>query len=325
MKNLSILLTVVLLILFCVTGKSTADDTLQARKIGEYGNFWGSPGIPDATQGYLYFLSSVRLQCFDASDPRNIVNIGYYEFPQRYASMQSSLLISGGLGLVCWLDRSVDSSELALIDLSDPTAPEWLSSIKLDNYVGLKSLYGNYLYLIGSGRGGLDIIDIADRENPVRLETLFPEVRINNFRINGDFGYMYRSLDSLVVVLNMENPENPDSLASFFSPRWDEVTFVEGGVIAISSNNVLYLFDASDPRNIHEIYRNVDYQFYYLSSFEDHLLVTASRIQDGYTLVDYDLSTPDQPRIASLTGLPASELWMTITTVLIFSLRKTID
>jgi hypothetical protein len=142
--------------------------------------------------------------------------------------------------------RSYYSTGFDVIDISDRTAPEVMSSVSLSSS-WTPLVNGRYIYVFAFG-GGLNIYDISNKRKPILLSTL------NGFSGSGTDGLTIQGSTLFAAdaaglhAIDVSDPRNPrflDSLSLSGSRKYG--VLVKGGAAYVTGGNVLYVVDVTDP------------------------------------------------------------------------------
>ncbi len=229
--------------------------------------------------GNVAFLGNrvYGIQCVDVSDPAHMKQISSYRTAESQSVYyRNGLLFSGDWG----------AGEVTVIDVANLYAPKALARIKLDGYGDGLAMRGNILFAStghhrkfgpledrhGTGHG-LNIFDISDPNNPVKLSWItFPRfyLRACDYwtpRIAGNYCFASDTINGLFfvdisdlkkpkivgnLVLPKADPENPNIKVPFSEiadpaiPQGDPVSSIAvgNGVLYLSGNFTgIYLVD----------------------------------------------------------------------------------
>ncbi len=170
---------------------------------------------------------------------------------------------------------SLFPSELHIVDISNPAAPNELGSCNTSYPLDI-DLLNNYAY-VAEGEAGLRIYNISSPTNPFFVG----EYNTNGFAsgvfVQGNLAYVADGAEGL-LILNVSNPANPTYLGSFSGIDAQKV-FVSGTYAYLAGNNGFWILDVSDPENPSG-----------LGSWQDGFLYDVY-VSGGYAyLVGYDLN-----------------------------------
>lgn len=170
------------------------------------------------------------IQCIDVSDPVHMKHVSSYTTDESQSVFyRDGLLFSGD-----WA-----GGEVTVLDVSNLSAPKPVSSIKLDGYGDGMAVRGNLLFAstgqhkksgpieerYGAGHG-LDIFDISDPKNPVKLsKTAFPSIYFGPCdywtpRLSGHYCFASDTINGL-FLLDISNPSQPRILGNLILPKSD--------------------------------------------------------------------------------------------------------
>lgn len=170
------------------------------------------------------------IQCVDVSDPANMKHLSSYRTDESQSVYyRDQQLFSGD-----WA-----GGEVTILDVSDLAAPKTISSIKLDGYGDGMAVRGHVLFAStgqhkksgpeaerhGAGHG-LDIFDISDPLNPVKLSRVkFPTYYFGPCdywtpRVSGNYCFASDTINGL-FLLDIADLKNPKILGNLVLPKAD--------------------------------------------------------------------------------------------------------
>ncbi|MCB1230756.1 MAG: beta-propeller domain-containing protein [Verrucomicrobiae bacterium] len=170
------------------------------------------------------------IQCVDVSDPARMKHLSSYRTDESQSvTYRDGLLFSGD-----WA-----GGEVTVLDVSDPSAPKPVSELKLDGYGDGMAVRGDLLFAstgqhrksgpeeerYGAGHG-LDIFDISDPRNPVKLsKTAFPSIYFGPCdywtpRLSGRYCFASDTVNGL-FLLDIYDPRAPKILGNLVLPKSD--------------------------------------------------------------------------------------------------------
>ena len=129
---------------------------------------------------------------------------------------------------------------LDVIDISNPTSPEWITS--LDLYAFDLIVQGNYVYAISIY--GLVVLDVSQPANPKNVASL--EVFGNHGAVNGDFLYIGNEQDGLVIV-NIFTPTKPEKIGAFSTQFPYDIVVSSDYLYLVNGSEGLLSVDVSIP------------------------------------------------------------------------------
>ena len=140
-----------------------------------------------------------------------------------------------------------------------------------------------------SGNNGVEVFDVSDRENPVKLTRIENNNGAFGLELLGELLYIAGTSDGFFIV-DVSAPSDPVVLGSLPMTAID--LSVEGDFAYVSSGASYYIIDVSDPENPEEVSTVPGV------GRTDHLLVKGDILYLGETLVGlnvYDVSDKAQP------------------------------
>ena len=151
-----------------------------------------------------------------------------------------------------------------IIDLSDPTNPDQVSTIHFGNSVedgGAHNCYidGNYLYVVGHDAGGVEIYDISVPEDPLWAGH-YSTYYYHDIYVKDGLAYSAAIYGDGVDILDVSNPANIQLLANFNyegSGAHNCWTTEDGNYLLvgdeIGNGNWIRIFDIQDFENINMV------------------------------------------------------------------------
>ena len=148
-------------------------------------------------------------------------------------------------------------SLLHIIDISDPSAPFELGnfSVNLPHYFDVR----DGIAYIAAWDHGLQIFNVSDPNNPVRLSEFKPPGFVGGIHISDNYLFV-GATNADVHLLDVSDPSNPSNISSFnpggtiaFFKR-DDIVFMLSWSTSTETSN-LVIADYSDPLNPFEVGR----------------------------------------------------------------------
>lgn len=190
----------------------------------------GANGVavsPDTAVVIGYNDSGITI--FDISDSRNPVIIGQISGIECN-EQQSDCPLDSPLDVEIDGDYvylgSEDEDGIAVIDISDPAHPTFVSSITntecdtagggnvcaLNNPIDIE-IDGDYLYAADNADGGIAVLDITDPENIQHVASIFDAGRelagASSIAIQGNYLVATSDIDTAVIIIDISDPTNP--------------------------------------------------------------------------------------------------------------------
>lgn len=147
----------------------------------------------------------------------------------------------------------------------------------------------NVAYL--SGNDGVDVFDVTDRRNPVKLDRIGYSNGAFGLALQGDILYIAGASDGLFIV-DVSEPDEPAVLGSLQIIATD--VYIEGRYAYVSSGSSYSIIDVEDPGSP-EIISTVPG-----SGRSDHIIIVEDTLYLGDAnmgLRVYDISDKTQPRL----------------------------
>jgi hypothetical protein len=254
-------------------------DPLHPKQIGGYQappfdseGIWVDTGL--AVAGQYAYLVSCGLHVLDISDPANPYRVGGFEPGGLCAPC-----LAGGIAVAenhAYVTVGTDpcgaraGSALWAVDISDPTAPQAVSSVGADlfgdilgsTHVAVADHYAYVTVYLSETTSALWVIDISDAANPRRVGQFNTDALVKGVAVSGSY--------ALVAEFGRWHVVGGDS-------QWGD-----GG---------LQVVDISDPTNPQSISRYDHWRAYDLAVSDRHAYLAT---ETGVAVVD--ISTPTAPR-----------------------------
>ncbi len=191
---------------------------------------------------------------------------------------------------------------LLILDISDPTNPQFLGQVFTDGIINDVAKSGNYVYLAEKAHG-LKIIDVSNLSNPIQVGELQLSVPVNKITSNNqalfvaEGGYDEGQWRGGLRTLDISDPLNPRILGFCELPKESHYISLVGDYIYIDNYFdeflIINISDLSNPI----LARSFDTRFgnSYLSG---NFLYVASR---GEGLKIFDVTNPLYPSFIKLT------------------------
>lgn len=137
---------------------------------------------------------------------------------------------------------------LAIIDISDVAAPQWLSSVYLHQERGLSVVLSNGYAYVAQGYAGLQIVDVRDPADPRLVGCYDTPGYAWRVSVSGNYAY-FTDLDALWVI-DISDPTAP-TLACQLRPGYNlrDVAIAPGYAYVSGYPSDLFVVDISDPAN----------------------------------------------------------------------------
>ncbi|NHJ48699.1 MAG: hypothetical protein FK733_13020 [Asgard group archaeon] len=107
----------------------------------------------------------------------------------------------------------LDPGGLMIINISDPTSPELLSSL-YDGGTAMEIAVGDDIVYIADGQDGIEIINVTDLENPVEIYQYPVSTFSSDVELVGDLLYT-ANWDYGLEIFNVSNPYSPVKIVQY--------------------------------------------------------------------------------------------------------------
>lgn len=165
-----------------------------------------------------------------------------------------ALAVSGNYAYV---NASGTSDSIAVVDVSDPTAPVIVGSTPTDSTligtVHHMALRGHLLYCVG-GTNRLTIVDVSNPTAPTIVGNYLDDdlQSPRGLVVEGDYAYVAGAYTDRIVIVNVSNPASPTLSAlgdqgSGNGPFNPGTLLLVGDYLLAPGDGVFDVFDVSDP------------------------------------------------------------------------------
>ncbi|MCF7811060.1 T9SS type A sorting domain-containing protein [bacterium] len=245
MKPLSITF-LILLSLVLVFNTGVTGDSENVEMLGRIYNQWDSAYDVVVLGEYAYVATGVSgLQIVNISNPEVPEIVGFYDDNKDWAR---NVAISGDYAYVTF---GTDSVGLLVLNISDPTNPEFVSEYFTEGYPNGISVSGNYAYIANSGNdvSELHIVNISNPTEPQEAATYENLTRPNDIVIEGDQAFV-ADYEGGLKILNISDIENIQEVGISTAPQTAVGVFViDNYSYVANSRNGLCIIEISDPEN----------------------------------------------------------------------------
>tara|TARA_B100001250_G_scaffold204423_1_gene175396 strand:+ start:2607 stop:5126 length:2520 start_codon:yes stop_codon:yes gene_type:complete len=188
---------------------------------------------------YAYFVDGIGgLTIINIEDPSTSSLVGKYAI--EYDSF-SKVTVSGRYA---YLVNAFGGIEI--LNIEDPTNPTHVGSYDGSYNVYNVIISGNYAYL-ANAFGGMTIINIEDPTNPTTLQYYITNDGVFDIAISGN--YLYLTNDDGLLILDIENPANPDLIGKYNLHKSSSETPYDSSVTILE--NYLYFTYGDMKLTIH--------------------------------------------------------------------------
>mgnify|MGYP003964269361 CR=1 FL=1 len=202
-----------LLIIIILAGTVSGQDNFNTTLIGQWAN--GPCHTVNVSGSYAYVTdASVGLHIMDVSTPSSPQEVGFFDGPGDYTS---SVAISGSYAYVAggWPGPlSVMWTSLFVIDVSDPSLPQEVGGISLEDYALFPSvaINGSYAH-VTDGRTGLRIIDISSPSLSHEVGFLDIGRDAKSIAVSGSYAYVIGGAG--LRIIDISSPSLPQEVGFF--------------------------------------------------------------------------------------------------------------
>ena len=242
-----------LLIIIILAGTVSGQDNFNTTLIGQWAN--GPCHTVNVSGSYAYVTdASVGLHIMDVSTPSSPQEVGFFDGPGDYTS---SVAISGSYAYVAggWPGPlSVMWTSLFVIDVSDPSLPQEVGGISLEDYALFPSvaINGSYAH-VTDGRTGLRIIDISSPSLSHEVGFLDIGRDAKSIAVSGSYAYVIGGAG--LRIIDISSPSLPQEVG-FFDVQGDNPLSVaiSGSYAYVAAASVgLRIIDVFTPSSPQEV------------------------------------------------------------------------
>lgn len=224
------------------------------------------------------------LQILDVSDLENIKVRGTLK-TRAFEFIVDSTIEGNYLYI---LDRS---KGLNIIDISDPSVPEIISSSYMPRNTRSIKIINGFAYVTGAGFG-LRIYDVSNPEIIERYDSSEMFWDGEDIQISERYAYVTAGKDGL-KILDISDPKNPFELSSFPTPEYAKGMAVKGNLVYIADGRSgLRVIDVSNPTNPFEL------SFYDILPNSQYVAISGDLVfitDDVIGIRVFDISDPNMP------------------------------
>lgn len=201
----------------CAVLDGGPEDIDHHNLVGMHDGYLLLPWAPEDGGGGISF--------FDMSDPCSPLEVGrsFSETMRESHTLAFAQLDGRDLLAVDYIDEGGDIGGIALWDVTDPSAPVWLSELALEGFLYPDSYtrltlstfwQGEYLY-VGGAFNGVYVVDVSDPLAPVEATRfqLDPPTLVGTIHIVGNKALVSSSGLSRTAVLDLSDPLLPEPIA----------------------------------------------------------------------------------------------------------------
>lgn len=286
---------VTLLFAFLTASVVLAQDSSDVRMVSRIYDYWHYAGDVDIQGDFAYVATGLSgLQILDISNPEEPEVAGVW------ATRMSpwKVIVSGDIACVCTNDTS---SVAVILDISDPTHPQVISTIDSlgwrdpEDYISEMRIQDNILF--ASSWQGMYIFDLTDPHEPQALGRPF-QIHMDSeaFAVQGD--YMYLSIvgegfrEYFLAIFDISDVNNPVEIGrSLIESSLYGIEAFGDYVYTASYQGFFSVYDVSNPEEPEEI-----------RTIEVECIDFNLDISDGYASVDDKLIDISNPAECFLAG-----------------------
>ncbi|MGB3477763.1 MAG: T9SS type A sorting domain-containing protein [bacterium] len=175
-------------------------------------NYIGEPGQygldVEYFEPYLYLVGR-GFSIVDVSNPTSIIHTGFMWDPYSIGGYDVKLLTIGDSLSSDSLAYMADGVVILVIDISDPTNPNLVTSVGTADYYRGLAISGSYLYAT-CGATGMEVYDISTPDNPIYVATCNTPCVATKIAICDSFAYIADGgFEGGFCEIDITDPTNP--------------------------------------------------------------------------------------------------------------------
>ena len=297
------------LIVFAMYEPPVAD--AQAVTLTQVGTIPGPVEHVRVQGDFAYVSRHTDFTIWDVSNPASPTRQGTVQMPEEIWGFR----VRGDRAFV-----GANFSGVAIVDISDPTAPRVLSNHKTLGQAKIGAVYENRVVLIDHMEG-MVMVDISDEAAPTGAGSFFLDGYARDVVTSGRMAYATDSPTGL-YVFDLSRPGEPDPVGVLHAPAAPRAIEVQrevgepSGILAGAGGGHLQIYDATDPvAPVKSATFETPGRAARVAMAGSHVFVADT--DAGVTIVD--ISTPSAPTAAGsfMTDAPARDIAATATHVFV--------
>ena len=190
---------------------------------------------------------------YDLSTPTDPHVIGYYyiQFGTWETVWFNDISVEGNLlyGIAYYYEPGEDGGpigdSLLVLDISDPTNPEFVSLTNLGGYSTQIEVRDNLAY-VGAASPMLSILDVSDPARPGLIGSLDYPGTAKDLELQYDYVYIQSSYDINLRVIDIANPAHPVMTGYYTTPHYPQGIAVGDEVIFAACWDHFESYDCDD-------------------------------------------------------------------------------
>ncbi len=215
-----------------------------------------------AKQGDFLFLANgySGLRIINVADPAKPIEIGTFLFEP----LVFSVALDGDLAFL-----SCSNGGLRILDISDPAQPTEIGQDPA--LLGGHGLIVRGKHLFATDRLGLMVYDVSNPIQPLQVAGILNWFDCEQLVIRGNTVFLNAFVPSLVVAIDITDPEFPSVVGSLDSDFYYHLTSGSKWLYAAGGHDGFATIDVSSPENP-----------FIVGSFDEHGIATAVGVHDGH-------------------------------------------
>jgi len=194
----------------------------------------------DVSGDYAYCIGPYGLQVLNISNP------AFPTLVARLMLQQTPLRVGGYNYLVATFGIDVEGTKayvanwdgnghgtLHIIDVSDPSHPQLLSSLKRNHYASDIKVAGGYAY-VAQTYSGLMVYNVSNPSSPV-VAGSYPTLYAQGVALTGEYAYVADGSTGLKII-NISNPTQPTLIGNCDTPDEAIKVCVQGNFAYVADN-----------------------------------------------------------------------------------------
>ena len=193
----------------------------------------------EVQEGYAFLpTGDGGLQVIDTSDPTSLKKVGVYDSNVVGSKITVwHIAISGQYAYISLTD-SIGGDFIESLDISEPTRPHKIGSIRLD-LAGEIVIRGDYAFVTNGI--GLQILDISNPSSPTVIASYDTPNLAQGLKIEGNYVYINDLFG--VEVVDISNPRSPHRVAYTKLPQVQDIAVVDGYIYVADTELGLVIYE----------------------------------------------------------------------------------
>ncbi len=184
-------------------------------------------------------------------------------------------------------------SGLVILDISDPSNPDSVSSLYMPSGCSAVEKSGDYVFL-ACGSSGVTVVDVTNPSTPIVNNNILTLSYSSGLLIVDSILYSHQSGSGTasIELINISDPLNLSRIGTYPSPAYD--IYVRDTLVFAAKQYGLLILNVADPSNPDSIgFTNENLSWGYAISVSDNFAYVVDYSAHG--IVVYDITNPTSP------------------------------